>query len=84
MKLLKGMIYSIVVLILIKSIALHGSIIRTVLYTIGHILIAITCNWLITGADWGLATIDALVEPLINSLWYFTLDYYWATKRRIK
>jgi uncharacterized membrane protein len=82
MKLLKGMIYSIVVLILIKSIALHGSIIRTVLYTIGHILIAITCNWLITGADWGLATIDALVEPLINSLWYFTLDYYWATKRK--
>jgi uncharacterized membrane protein len=76
MELLKGIIYS------IKSIALHGSIIRTVLYTIGHILIAITCNWLITGADWGLATIDALVEPLINSLWYFTLDYYWATKRK--
>jgi uncharacterized membrane protein len=76
MELLKGIVYS------IKSIALHGSIIRTVLYTIGHILIAITCNWLITGADWGLATIDALVEPLINSLWYFTLDYYWATKRK--
>ena len=76
MELLKGIIYS------IKSIALHGSIIRTVLYTIGHILIAITCNWLITGANWGLATIDALVEPLINSLWYFTLDYYWATKRK--
>jgi uncharacterized membrane protein len=76
MELLKGIIYS------IKSIALHGSIIRTFLYTIGHILIAITCNWLITGADWGLATIDALVEPLINSLWYFTLDYYWATKRK--
>ena len=76
MELLKGIIYS------IKSIALHGSIIRTVLYTIGHILIAITCNWLITGADWGLATIDALVEPLINSIWYFTLDYYWATKRK--
>jgi uncharacterized membrane protein len=76
MELLKGIIYS------IKLIALHGSIIRTVLYTIGHILIAITCNWLITGADWGLATIDALVEPLINSLWYFTLDYYWATKRK--
>ena len=76
MELLKGIVYS------IKSIALHGSIIRTALYTIGHILIAITCNWLITGADWGLATIDALVEPLINSLWYFTLDYYWATKRK--
>ena len=76
MELVKGIIFS------IKSIALHGSIVRTILYTIGHILIAITCNWLITGADWGLATIDALVEPLINSLWYFTLDYFWATKRK--
>ena len=76
MELIRGIIFS------VKSIALHGSIVRTVLYTIGHILIAITCNWLITGADWGLATIDALVEPLINSLWYFTLDYYWATKRK--
>jgi len=75
-ELIRGIIFS------VKSIALHGSIVRTVLYTIGHILIAITCNWLITGADWGLATIDALVEPLINSLWYFTLDYYWATKRK--
>ena len=76
MELVKGIIFS------IKSIALHGSIVRTILYTIGHILIAITCNWLITGADWGLATIDALVEPLINSIWYFTLDYYWSTKRK--
>lgn len=76
MELVKGIIFS------IKSIALHGSIVRTILYTIGHILIAITCNWLITGADWGLATIDALVEPLINSIWYFTLDYFWATKRK--
>jgi len=75
-ELVKGIIFS------IKSIALHGSIVRTILYTIGHILIAITCNWLITGADWGLATIDALVEPLINSIWYFTLDYFWATKRK--
>ena len=76
MELIRGIIFS------VKSIALHGSIVRTILYTIGHILIAITCNWLITGADWGLATIDALVEPLINSLWYFTLDYFWATKRK--
>lgn len=77
MELIKGLLYS------IKAIALHGSVVRTLVYTIGHILIAITCNWLITGADWGLATIDALVEPLINSVWYFTLDYFWTTKERI-
>ena len=77
MELLKGLIYS------IKTIALHGSIVRTAIYTLGHILIAITCNWIITGADWTLATVYALVEPLINSVWYFTLDYFWATKERI-
>ena len=77
MELIKGLLYS------IKSIALHGSIARTIIYTLGHILIAITCNWLITGADWSLATLDALVEPLINSFWYFTLDYFWATKEKI-
>jgi len=74
---IKGLLYS------IKSIALHGSIVRTIIYTLGHVLIAITCNWLITGADWGLATLDALIEPLINSIWYFTLDYFWTTRERI-
>jgi len=76
-ELIKGLLYS------IKAIALHGSVIRTFVYTIGHIGIAITCNWFITGADWSLATIDALVEPLINSVWYFTLDYFWSTKERV-
>jgi len=65
---------------LLKNIFLHGSVLRTIVYTIGHIAIAITCNTLITGADLKLATLDALVEPLINSIWYFMLDYYWATK----
>ena len=56
------------------------SIGRAIVYTIGHIVIAMTCNRLITGADLKLATLDAIIEPLINSVWYFLLDYYWATK----
>lgn len=56
---------------------LSSSIMRTVIYTIGHILIAICCIIFITGADLRLATIDAIVEPLINSVWYFALDYMW-------
>lgn len=56
---------------------LQSSIIRTVIYTIGHILIAICCIIFITGTDLRLATIDAIVEPLINSVWYFALDYMW-------
>mgnify|MGYP007000060587 CR=1 len=44
-----------------------------VIYTIGHILIAMTCNRLLTGAPLNLAAIDALVEPIINGFWFFLL-----------
>ncbi|MEK9717358.1 MAG: DUF2061 domain-containing protein [Pelagibacteraceae bacterium] len=50
------------------------------IYTLGHIVIAMTCNNLITGAPWNLAAIDALVEPMINGVWYYFLDKVWASK----
>ena len=55
---------------------------RAVIYTIGHIIIAMTCNNLITGAEWDLAAADAIVEPLINGVWYYALDRMWASKNR--
>jgi uncharacterized membrane protein len=54
------------------------SIGRAFIYTLGHIVIAMTCNRLITGADWKLAGIDAIVEPLINGIWYYVLDKTWS------
>ena len=51
---------------------------RAFIYTLGHILIAMTCNRLITGADWKLAGVDAIVEPLINGVWYYVLDKSWS------
>ena len=44
-----------------------------IIYTVGHILIAMTCNRLLTGAPLNLAAIDALVEPVINGFWFFLL-----------
>lgn len=52
---------------------------RAIVYTIGHIVIAMTCNRMITGADWALAGADAIVEPLINGVWYYFLDKTWAS-----
>ena len=43
------------------------------LYTIGHILIAMTCNRLLTGAPLNLAVIDAFIEPLVNGFWFYLL-----------
>ena len=55
---------------------------RAVIYTIGHIIIAMTCNNLITGAAWDLAAADAIVEPLINGVWYYVLDRMWASRAK--
>ena len=61
-----------------KVFSLSGSVLRTIIYTIGHICIAIICVVTITGSDLTLATVDAIVEPLINAVWYFVLDYLWT------
>lgn len=50
---------------------------RTVIYTIGHIVIAMVCNKVITGTNWWLAGADAIIEPLINGFWYYFLDKTW-------
>ena len=48
-------------------------ILLATIYTVGHIVIAMTCNRVLTGASLNLAAIDALVEPLINGFWFFIL-----------
>lgn len=51
-----------------------NSLYRSIIYTIGHIVIATACNMFITGAKMELAMTDALVEPLMNLGWYYLLD----------
>ncbi len=57
-----------------------GSILRTVIYTIGHFAIAITVLMLIADVPFSVALTDAIVEPIANSVWYFVLDKWWASK----
>ncbi len=58
----------------------RGSILRTIVYTIGHFAIAITVLMLIADIAFMLALTDAIVEPIANSVWYFILDKWWASK----
>ena len=60
----------------------RGSILRTVVYTIGHFLIAITVLMLVADVSLYIALTDAIVEPLANSVWYFFLDKFWASKTK--
>ena len=57
-----------------------GSILRTIVYTIGHFIIAITVLMLIADVSFSIALTDAIVEPLANAVWYFLLDKFWASK----
>ena len=57
-----------------------GSILRTIIYTIGHFAIAITVLMLIADVSFMVALTDAIVEPLANAIWYFILDKVWTAK----
>ncbi len=59
-----------------------GSILRTIVYTIGHFAIAITVLMLVADVAFIIALTDAIVEPLANSVWYFLLDKFWASKMK--
>jgi uncharacterized membrane protein len=50
-----------------------NSAILAVIYTLGHIIIAMICIKTITGASMDLATIDAIIEPMINGVWFYAL-----------
>ena len=58
----------------------RGSILRTVVYTIGHFAIAIIVLKSVADVTFNEAMTDAIVEPLANAVWYFMLDKFWASK----
>ena len=57
-----------------------GSLLRTLIYTIGHFAIAITVLMLIADVPFIIALTDAIVEPIANAVWYFVLDKVWTSK----
>ena len=69
---------------LVKRLVGHSSLSRAIIYTVGHILIAMICNRLITGAALDLAAIDAIIEPLVNGLWFYTLDKIYTSSQKVK
>mgnify|MGYP001370956142 FL=1 len=46
----------------------RGSILRTIIYTIGHFAIAITVLMFVADVSFMIALTDAIVEPLANSI----------------
>ncbi|WP_440679129.1 DUF2061 domain-containing protein [Candidatus Pelagibacter sp. HIMB1517] len=51
---------------------------RALIYTCGHVIIAMTVVSVLTGASLFEAGLVALVEPTINGFWYYLLDKLWT------
>ena len=62
---------------LLQKLIGGSSLTLAVIYTLGHIIIAMTCNRLITGAALDLAALDAIIEPCINGVWFYVLHNAW-------
>ena len=51
---------------------------RALIYTCGHVIIAMTVVSVLTGASLFEAGLVALIEPTINGVWYYLLDKLWT------
>ena len=60
--------------------SLKGSLLRTLVYSIGHVIIAVTVLKLVADVTITEALTDATIEPMVNAVWFFILDRLWNTK----
>ena len=57
---------------------LKNSLALTIVYTIGHMLIAGTTVYVMTGSTLWEAGAVALVEPALNSVWFYMVHKAWV------
>ena len=62
-----------------KNVAGTSSITLAGIFFCGHILIAMTVVSVMTGASLWEAGAVAIVEPAINSVWFYVLHKLWAS-----
>ena len=61
----------------LKKLIAGSSVTLAVVYTLGHIVIAMTVVSLMTGASLWEAGAVALIEPSINGVWFYVLHSVW-------
>jgi uncharacterized membrane protein len=62
---------------LLKRLLKGNSVVLAVIYTLGHVVIAMTVVSMMTGASLWEAGAVALVEPSINGVWFYVLHSLW-------
>ena len=57
----------------IKNVIGYSSVTLAIIFFIGHVIIAMTVVSMITGASIWEAGLVALIEPAVNSIWFYVL-----------
>ena len=66
-----------------KKLVTGSSVGLALIYTIGHVIIAMTVVSLMTGANLWEAGAVALIEPSINGIWFYVLHSLWKKTKGI-
>jgi len=61
----------------LKNVIKGSSVTLAIIYTIGHIIIAMGVVTLMTNASLWEAGSVALIEPAINGIWFYILHSIW-------
>ena len=61
-----------------------SSLTLAIVYTVGHIIVAGIVAYIITGTSIELAALDAIVEPIINGIWFYVLHSAYKKCKGIK
>ena len=67
----------------LRKLITGSSITLAVVYTLGHIVIAMAVVSLMTGASLWEAGAVALIEPSINGIWFYGLHSLWKKTKGI-
>ena len=67
----------------LKKLITGSSVTLALIYTIGHICIAMTVVSILTGASLWEAGAVALIEPSINGVWFYVLHSLWKKSKGI-
>jgi len=62
-----------------RTLMKSSSLGLAVIYTLGHICIAMAVVYYFTGSSLWEAGLVALVEPSINGIWFYILHRCWTT-----
>ena len=66
----------------VRSLITSSSISLALIYTMGHVIIAMTVVSVMTGASLWEAGAVALVEPSINGVWFYALHRTWIRYKK--